>query len=291
MEEFTLRANDGIQLAVTIAEAQETRALVHIIHGAKEHRKRYYPFMEYLRAHGYTVSISDNRGHGESINADYPLGYMDGFEKIIDDQKQLMEHVKERYPKNPVYVFGHSLGSVFARCYLQQYDTDVQKMVLSGTVNYVPGIGAGILLGKGIRALTGKHGYNKFLEQLSFKNQKGDLWISASAHNLENYRKDPLCQYQYQNNAVITMLRAVKELHHVKAFACKNPTLPILSISGEEDPITGGEKGLQDSIQSLRKIGYEHVDKIVYPGMKHEVLHEDEKEIVYKDVLEFLQTP
>ncbi len=288
MEERTISADDGLELSVTFAEARETKALVQIIHGAKEHKRRYDHFIKHLNDQGITVMIADNRGHGESVNETYPLGYMDGFKQIVHDQRILTKYFKKLYPRKDLYLFGHSLGSVFARIFLQEHDAEVQKVILSGTVNYVPGIDFGIMLGKLITAISGKHGYNKFLEQLSFKNLPDDSWISASKGNLENYRNDRFCQYDYQNNAVLTMLRAVKELHHIKAFQCNNPTLPILMISGIDDPITGGEKGLKDSIRSLEKAGYQQISNIIYSGMKHEVLQEDEKEFVYQDVIEFL---
>ena len=77
-------------------------------------------------------------------------------------------------------------------------------------------------------------------------------------------------------------------MHKFKNFRCKNPGLPIISVTGEEDPVTGGEKGLKDSIDSLRKVGYTNIRHIVYKGMKHEVLNEDNREIVYQDILNFL---
>lgn len=288
MEKLSIRAHDGLELSTLVFEAKQTKALVQIVHGAKEHKERYIDFIHYLNEHGFTVLISDNRGHGASVNADFPLGYMDGYEQIILDQLILTKYIKTRFPGKELYMIGHSLGSVFARIYLQHHDDEIDKLILSGTVNHVPGTRAGVLLGKAITAISGKHGYNSFLEQLSFKNLKDDLWISASKDNLTKYRQDPLCQYAYQNNAVVTMLRGVKQLHNYKAYRCTNPYLPILSVSGKEDPITGGEKGLNDSIRSLRKIGYMNVENIVYPEMKHEVLNEDDKEIVYQDIVEFL---
>lgn len=77
-------------------------------------------------------------------------------------------------------------------------------------------------------------------------------------------------------------------MHNFGKFRCKNPDLPILSVTGEDDPVTGGSKGLQDSIDSLKKVGYKNISSIVYKGMKHEVLNEDDKEKVYNDILEFL---
>lgn len=287
MIETTLTAHDGLELAVAIFEAEETKALVQIIHGAKEHKKRYYNFCEFLRGNGLTVVISDNRGHGESINGSYPLGYMDGYEEIIDDQIMISKHVKGLFPDKDLYLFGHSLGSIFARIYLQEHDDEIKKLVLSGTPYYVPIVKLGIMIGQLITLLSGKQSYNKLLNTLAVNN-KDDSWISASQSNLERYRNDPLCQYDYRNEANVTVFRADYELHQFKKFKCKNGDLHILNITGAGDPITGGEKGLQDSIESLKKVGYDDITNIVYPNMKHEILNEDNNEVVYHDILEFL---
>ena len=106
---------------------------------------------------------------------------------------------------------------------------------------------------------------------------------------MEAYRNDRLCSgYKYTNSANVTVIEGVAQLHDYNKYQCRNPDLKILSISGEEDPVTKGEEGLEDSMESLRKIGYKNITKIVYPKMKHEVLNEIGKEKVYEDVKNFL---
>ena len=48
MEEFTMQAKDGLPLSVALSEVAEPRAVVQIIHGMKEHKERYYEFMQVL---------------------------------------------------------------------------------------------------------------------------------------------------------------------------------------------------------------------------------------------------
>ncbi len=81
----------------------------------------------------------------------------------------------------------------------------------------------------------------------------------------------------------------LKELHNIKAYKCQNPELKILSITGEKDPVTKSEKGISDSILTLKKAGYKNIENIVYKDMLHEVLNEVDKEQVYKDVLDFIE--
>jgi alpha-beta hydrolase superfamily lysophospholipase len=286
LETITISANDGLSLAGAIFEADDAKALVQIIHGAVEHKNRYYEFAEFLRENGFTVIISDNRGHGESIDDEYYVGTMGSLRLMIDDQTLVSGYIKNRYPGKDLYMIGHSLGSLFARVYLQEHDDEISKLVISGTPNYVPGVGAAYILGRIITLLGRKRG--NFLSILKGDTKQDFSWISSSKENLERYINDPLCGYIYENYAQLTVIDADRQMHKFKNFRCKNPGLPIISVTGEEDPVTGGEKGLKDSIDSLRKVGYTNIRHIVYKGMKHEVLNEDNREIVYQDILNFL---
>ena len=58
---------------------------------------------------------------------------MEGYKPIIDDLYRVSEYIKNMYPDKRLYLLGHSLGSVFARCYLENHDDAIDKLVLSGT--------------------------------------------------------------------------------------------------------------------------------------------------------------
>lgn len=285
-EKMKLAANDGLELSTVLFSVEDPKALVQIIHGAVEHKNRYFDFAEFLQRNGFAVIISDNRGHGESRNDKYYLGTMGSLEQMIEDQVLITKHIKSLYPGKELYMIGHSLGSLFARVYLQEHDNELSKLVLSGTPNYVPGVSAAYLLGKIITSLGRKRG--NFLSRLKGDTKQDFSWISVSEKNLDAYINDPLCGYIYENYAQLTLIDADRQMHNFRKFRCNNPDLPILSVTGEDDPVTGGSKGLQDSIDSLKKVGYKNVSSIVYKGMKHEVLNEDDKEAVCKDILEFL---
>lgn len=288
MEEIILKTKDGLDLSVTLSGIEEPKALIQIIHGAVEHKERYYDFMEYLNKQGFAVIVSDNRGHGQSVNEEYPLGYMDGYDRIVEDQLLVTQYIKSSYPGKTLYMFGHSFGSLLARCYLQEHDDEIEKLVLSGTVNYIPLVPLGIVLGRVITGLTGGRSVNKLLNRMGM-NGEDDTWISANEENLKAYRNDSLCKYPYQNEAIMTIFESVRSLRRYDTYQCRNKDLKIMSISGVDDPVTGGAKGLEDTVQTLERIGYHDIINRVYPGMKHEVLNECERMDVYRDVVAFYQ--
>lgn len=288
MTEFTLTAKDGLVLSVAYFPVENPKGCVQMIHGALEHKERYYPFIQYLNQNGYAAIISDNRGHGASVSEKYPLGYMNGVKEVISDQRMITDYIKRQLPGTKLFLFGHSLGSCFARCYLQEYDAQFAGLILCGTANYISAVPVGLLIGRLCTLFTGKHGYSKLLHILEGGDKDPADWIAYNPAVIETISQDPLCPDRFQNSGVLTVFEADYELKKYRKYKCRNPQLKILGISGADDPVTGGGAGLADTIDTLKKIGYQNIQNIVYPNMMHEVLNEEKNDVVYQDVLAFL---
>jgi len=292
MKSLELTASDDLKLSTVIFEATSasTTALIQIIHGAQEHKGRYYELAEFLKNHGYIVILSDIRGHGESISRDIPQGCMDSLEQVIADQKLISDTIKSLYPGKPLYLYGHSLGSLFARCYLQAHDNEIEKLILSGTVDYRSNVKAGVLLTRLFTFISGKHGHSRLLDHLLGINGKDDSWVSVNVNNREKRRSDPHFFTSYENAGSMTIATSNLYQRDFAKFKCQNPNLKILSITGEHDPITGGPRGLEGSMKALVKAGYKNIESKVYKGLRHEVIHEDEseKQKVFADLLAFI---
>jgi len=287
MREFRLEMDDGFSVAAAAFDAERPNAAVQIVHGAKEHKERYYPFAEYLCSLGLTVWLSDNRGHGGSVGGRYPLGYMDDWARLVGDQAEITRRIRAEMPGKPLCLYGHSFGSMLARCYLQEHDAEIDSLLLSGTVNYLRLSGLGVALGSLLTMVDGGHAHTRFLQ----KNGEWEdvSWVSSDEDVMRAYRSDPLCTgYKYPNSSILTMWKADRQLHRFGCYPCRNPGLKILIISGADDPMTGGEKGLADSAASLRRIGYTEVRSLVYPGLKHEIVCCRGNEQVLADVRAFL---
>ncbi|MGL4781682.1 MAG: alpha/beta hydrolase [Bacteroidales bacterium] len=288
MNEFFISAKDGFRISLALFDLDRPKGLIQIIHGSVEHKERYYGFCRFLNEQGYAVILSDNRGHGASVDNRFPLGYMDGYELIIEDLYEVSQYICLLHPMKPLYLFGHSLGSVFARCYIEKHDDQIEKLILSGTVHYNPFLPLGIFLTHLAISISGSHGYNAFLRHF-IMNGSDVSWISANQVNISAYKADPLCGFKYCNQSVLTVMESVKELKAYNHYLCNNPDLPVLCISGEHDPVAGGIRGTTESLNMLRKIGYHNFENIIYPGMKHEVLNEKGHMKVYRDILDFIE--
>ena len=285
VEEFMIM-RDGFSLATTKFDIENPIGVVQLVHGAKEHRKRYYGFCEYLNSIGFSAIISDNRGHGESISSQIPLGHMNNFDEIVEDLREVNAYVRKEYPNLPIYMFGHSLGSVFARCYIEKYDDTIEKLILSGTVNYRKEVVLGLFIGKLIAVFKDSKSYSRIISKLG--EWDDDSWINSDSNVMKKIRKDSLCVgYKYTIGGMYTIWKGDYELHQYSNFNCSNKNLPILSITGREDPIAGGMSGLLDSVNSLKRVGYTSVSYKVYDGFKHELTNCKGNEHILEDIKNF----
>ena len=146
LQEMTLRARDGYELALRIYEADEPKGVVKCIHGMEEYQDRYEPFAEYLQQAGYTVVTADLRGHGKNAPMLSHIADEDGHLRLIEDEETILEMIHENWAGVPVILFAHSMGTIIARVFLQKDSREFHKVVLSGYPNPNPAAGAGILL-------------------------------------------------------------------------------------------------------------------------------------------------
>lgn len=141
---------DGLSLEILCVESENPKGIVQISHGMAENKERYLPLMEFFSEHGYTAVMHDHRGHGKSVRQQEDLGYFyNGKEKaIVEDLHQITLWIKEEYPNLPVYLLGHSMGTLVARNYIKKYDNEIKKLILTGPPCKNPAVDIGLLLAK-----------------------------------------------------------------------------------------------------------------------------------------------
>jgi len=285
MAEIAIKSSDLLYLSLSTYEVPYPKAIVQIIPGEKDHKERYIEWIKWLNSNCLNVVVSDTRGHGKSISDEYPLGYMENIEQLIEDQKKVTEFIKNKYPGLDVYMFAQSFGATIARLYLQKYDMEIKKLVLSGPHFVDEGIGINLKIAKFITKMKKKSGFSKTLHEYVHLNNND--WYCSLPSVTESFNNDPLCQFDYRNQAIITMLNATKKLSNIKHFQNQNKDLKIYLVSGAQDIMTGGKLGLDNTIATLRKIGYSNIENQVYPNMKNAILLEYGKEKVYYDIIKF----
>lgn len=296
-QELTLKGVDGYELALALFEAKDPKAVVQVIHGMEEHKDRYDAFAEYLASNGYTVVTCDLRGHGKNAPLLSHISNKKGEKLLIEDQKAITKFIKEKYPELPVYIFAHSMGTIITRVLMQEEGDQYKKVAMSGYVNPNPVAGIGGALVSIITVFKGPKGHSKLINGMAMgpftkavEDRKTDLdWLSYNEENVQKYIADPLCGVEFTLGSFHTLMKLLSQMAKPKAFKKVDKELPILLISGDADPCTGGEKGRANSLSVLNKAGYEKIDVITLEHMRHEILNETEKEKVYKDILDFLE--
>ena len=295
MEKVFLKAAEDYSLSLSVFPVEKAKAVIQMVHGMQEHKERYYPFIEYLNKNGYAVVISDMRGHGQDAPLLGHIADKKGEKILIDDQNRIYAYIKENFKDLPVYLFGHSMGSIICRVLLQEQSNNYQKVILSGYVAPNPISSVAVLLGNIVK-LFGRKKKSKFLASLALgpyskavKNRKTDLdWLSANEENVQNYIADPYCGFPFTNGSFSALFHLLNAMGKAGKYKNVNKNLPFLLAGGEDDPCTAGEKGRANSKKVLEKAGFTNIEVATFKGLRHEILNEVEKASVYEAMLNFL---
>ena len=288
-EYYQLNTENQTKLELAVFDHPAPKGILQIVHGALEYKERYFDFANYMNNAGYVIILSDNRGHGGSVSEKDPHGVMHDFDLLVADQAAITAFIKSKYPTLPLSMYGHSFGSILARNYLQQHDNQLHKLVLTGTANYVPIVPLAIKLGRAFTKRRGNMETNQFLNYLSGNLGVEQDWLSNNPESNERAKNDPNMVKLYPVRSLLTIWEGDHQLKAYDKYQCQNPDLPILNLVGAEDTkITGGKKGLADTLATLKKIGYHNIQSEELPGMKHEVLNEIDYLQVYEKIRTFL---
>lgn len=292
---------DGMNISVmaVLPDEKPYRAMVQIVHGMSEHKERYLPFMEYLAEKGYVTVIHDHRGHGKSVRSKGDLGYMygGGAEAMLKDIGTVNRDIRERFPELSLILMGHSMGSLAVRAFAGKHDDCMDMLIVCGS----PSKNAARPLGEAIahveKRLFGARHKSKVLEALSFgsyaarfRDEKDkNAWVCSDAEAYKAYGESDLCGFTFTDDAYLALFGLMKEAYDVKNWRCTNPKLPVLFVSGAEDPCMGNVRQFAKAVQAMRSAGYLDVKGKLYPGMRHEILNEKEKERVYHDLVVYMK--
>lgn len=274
--------------------------IFQIAHGMAEHVDRYDEFARFLASRGFVVCGNDHLGHGKSVNQPSELGYFaetSGDKRLVDDMHILTKIMKKKYPDLPYFLFGHSMGSFCARVYSVHFGYELNGAIFCGTGELPAFLST---FQDPINKLCKKLGPYKRVDVLSdifnaFCNvmvpgKKNALsWISQSAENQEKYANDSLCGFALTLGGYRDLFALANDASR-REWASEVPEdLPILIISGSKDPVGLNGKGVLSVADNLVLAGHEPT-VVLYPGDRHEILNEADRQTVFNDVLSWLDS-
>lgn len=290
--------NLPLSLLISIPKSLNPKAIVQLAHGMAEYKERYSPFMNYLSEQGFICVINDHRGHGKSVLSDEDLGYWysGGYKAMIDDTLTVNHYIKEQYPGLKTILMGHSMGSVVVRSFTKHHDNEIDALIVCGSPSNNPALGAGKLLSKCISFLKGERHRSKLLNSMAFgtynkgiKNPSSAFsWLCSDDRVVKAYTADDKCGYIFTANGFFNMFSMMQDTYDTRGWALSNPQLPVLFISGQDDPCHGGQNSFLQAVESMKKAGYETVAYKLYDNMRHEILNEFEKRKVWEDITDFI---
>lgn len=282
----------------------DIKGVVHIIHGASEHFARYGLFCEYLNKHGYVAIGCDFLGHGLSTDTlDYVhFADKDGDILAYESVVLVKEYIETNYPKQDVFILGHSMGSFLARKMILDFPDFYKKAVISGTA-FVPQmvVNMGILLAKIIRFFKGPKYVSRLIQNMGIdanpkKMRKDGIitgideeWLTRDKEIQQYYHNSNMCGQPFTVQANIDLFRWISFINQKKNIANGNKEQPIFLISGEKDPLSNYGKDITKLYETMQQLGYQNVSMKLYPDSRHEVLNELSKDEVYEDVLQFIE--
>ena len=253
--------------------------------------------MKYLSSKGYVCIINDHRGHGNSIKNKEDLGYFytENTNFIIDDLYDVTKYMKSKYPNIPIYLFGHSMGTLVARGYIQKYDNEIEKVILCGPPTKNSFTSFAILLAYIFKVIGNDKRPNKTLNNLTFKSynksyQLENEWLSKNLKNINIYNNDELCGFIFTTNGFINLYKLLKKAYNSNLYKVKNKKLEIFLIAGDKDPVIQSIEKFEQLEKFLNNIGYKDIKSKLYADLRHEILNENECKQIYKDILEFIES-
>ena len=276
------------------------RAVVQIAHGIAEHIDRYRPFMEFLADNGFVAAGNDHLGHGKSIRVPEEQGFFaekDGWWRVVDDMDKLHDIMSNEYPELPYVLFGHSMGSFLTRTYLIKHPDKYDGVILSGTGHQSPALVLGGNAAASVMAkLNGAMGDGAKLDSLAFgtylnkiENPRAKFdWLSRDTEQVDKYIADPLCGFVGKIGLYRDMMQGIKFITDKKNIAQMNKEKPVYFMSGNGDPVGDYGKGVERAYNAFCDAGLHDVFMRLYPGGRHEMLNETNKEQVYQDILNWL---
>jgi alpha-beta hydrolase superfamily lysophospholipase len=295
-----LSASDGHQIPVRRWPVGQARAVIHIVHGMAEHSGCYADIAPLFNTAGYSVVAHDHRCHGQALAGLPPgdVGPQQHWRGVCDDMAVVNADIRQRYAGLPVVMLGHSMGSFIAQYFAQHHPGAINLLLLEGSSYEAPwftSLAAAIARFESWR--QGENGRSKLLHALSFGSFNKAIpaprtdfdWVSRNNDFVDRYIADPLCGFQMANAYWRDFATALAQLYRPQSMKQIRADLPVYLFSGDHDPVGHMGRGVERLAECYRNtVGSRDVTLRLYPDVRHDLLHENNRDEVAADVLAWI---
>lgn len=279
---------------------RKPEAVLQIVHGVTEHMLYYEEMAQYFTDRGFVVVGNDHIGHGRSI-ADGARSMYFGPEGswfwVERDAYACQKMMKEKYPDLPYTMLGLSLGSFVVRSILIRHPQELDGAILAGTGQTAAWM---LRMTRNLARLEGRRkGEDKttpLIKSLTFGTYNRKFspchtdydWICASKEGLDTYIKDDLRGEAMSCGLFREMLTGMLFTGDLKDQKKMDENTPILLLSGEDDPVGEMGKGVKRTYESMVKAGVKDVSMKLYPGLRHDIFLEDNRQDIFQDMYQWM---
>jgi alpha-beta hydrolase superfamily lysophospholipase len=273
-----------------------------------EHGGRYAETAACLSENGYETWAADMRGHGRtadpSVNSPDKGGLLGhcadtrAFSKTLLDVERIHNEIQKTYPGVPLFLLGHSWGSFIAQGFIETFNKrPLSGCALSGTMG--PGnalVAFGTVFMTVMTTFRGPRYRSMFARKMAdgsynnaFRpNRTAFDWLSRDNKEVDGFVADPLCGGICSAGFYRDMARCLRRIHRRRMIERINKELPVYAFSGNADPVGGMGAGPTTLVDIYRRIGIKDVEFVLYPGARHETLHETNREEVMRNLCRWL---
>ncbi len=265
-------------------------AALHILHGMMEHSGRYANMAQWFEERNIAVYCEDLPNHGVNLINSGDLGHLnaESWSKLMDHVAKIQKHIRAEHPGVPVYLLGHSFGSLVARAFVQENSATypLSGLILSGAMQQPAML---LRAGLGLIALQSmvcgqRHrsglmislGHGRYSR--AFKDHATSFdWLSSDPQIVREYLADPLCGYACTLGYYRYFFKGLIKTYHCSGIRRYPPGLPVLLVSGSLDPAVRNGLDTRKLARKFRAFGMTHVETRIFEGGRHEMHNETNK--------------
>lgn len=306
-EQYSLASADGKTSlhCVMWKPEKEPVAVLQIAHGMVEYLERYAPFAEFLTERGFIVFGHDHIGHGRSVTTTADWGVMNCENPnniMVEDMYLHFRIMNRRFQHLPFFIMGHSMGSYMLRQMLCQKSDSLlglSGVIIMGTGQEdAKGLDFGLAVLHFLAHYRGWRYKSPLVPKLLFskpyrRHSIGatygkNSWLTHDQKIVHEYYCDPKCMFILSLGGFKGLFQACKYATNQENVNRIPKRLPVLFVSGDEDPVGDMGEGVQRAYQQFVNAGVEDVKIHLFKGDRHEILNELDREHVFEYIYEWL---
>lgn len=301
MELFKIKTGDELEIQAYCWTVKNPLAVVQITHGMMEHSGRYDHFARWLNENQVAVYASDHIGHGLTAKSASELGHFPGnkdWQRSVEILHHLTLKIRDDHPGIPVFLFGHSMGSVMAQTYMMKHGREADGYILSGPVRQSRIMAKiGLYISGTLTCFYGPSDRSKVLIYLGYGQYNNRLkprrtafdWLSTVEPAVNEYISSPICGFPCSNRFYQNFFYGFKYISKLKNLQQVPPRMPVCIFAGRKDPAGKFGKDPKKIHYLLSKFARAQVNMKLYPKGRHEMLNEVNREDVYQDLLGWIK--